>query len=132
MTITLTEERKQSIYMLYQNILSNYQASLRDLAQTIGVTVPSFRAVPYDQMYYTELEKCKVQSLARSGDNFDRKVYISEEAADELQWWIRNISDAFAPTKFPPFDFTIFSDANFLFESFLQKQNQTTCVAEAG
>ena len=98
--------------MLCQNILSNYQASIRDLAQTIGVIVSSFRAVPYGQMYYRELEKCKVQSLARSGGNFDRKAYISEEAADELQWWIRNIFDAFAPIRFPPFDLTIFSDAS--------------------
>ena len=110
--ITLTEERKQSIYMLCQNILSNYQASIRDLAQTIAVIVSSFRASPYGQMYYRELEKCKVQSLARSGGNFDRKDYISEEAADELQSWITNIFDAFAPIKFPPFDLTIFSDAS--------------------
>ena len=70
----------------------------------------SFRAVPYGQMYYRELEKCKAQSLARSDGNFDRKSYISEEAADELQWWIRNIFDAFAPIKLPPFDLTIFFD----------------------
>ena len=112
MTITLTEERKQSIYMLCQNILSNYQASIRDLAQTIGVIVSSFRAVPYGQMYYRELEKCKVQSLARSGGSFSRIAYISEEAADELQWWIKNIFDAFAPIKLPAFDLTIFSDAS--------------------
>ena len=74
--------------------------------------VSSFRAVPYGQMYYRGLEKCKVQSLARSGGNFDRKAYISEEAANELKWWIKNISDAFAPIKLPPFDLTISSDAS--------------------
>ena len=50
MTITLTEERKQSIYMLCQNIPPNYQASIRDLAQIIGVIVSSFRTVSYGQM----------------------------------------------------------------------------------
>ena len=80
MTMTPTEERKQSIYLLCQNILSNYQATMRELMETIGVIVSSFRAVPYGQMYYRELEKCKVQSLARSGDNFDKKAYILEEA----------------------------------------------------
>ena len=89
--MTITEERKQFIYMLCQNILSTYQATIRELAQTIGVIVSSFRAVPYGQMYYRELEKCKVQSLVRSGGNFDMKGYISEEAANELKWWIRNI-----------------------------------------
>ena len=71
------------------------------------MTASSFRAVPYDQMYYRELEKCKEQSLARSGRNFDRKTYISEEAANELRWCIRNISDAFVPIKSPPFDLRI-------------------------
>ena len=74
--------------------------------------VSSFRAVPYGQMYYRELKKCKIQSLARPGGNFDRKAYFSEEAANELQWWIRNIFDAFAPIKFPVFDLTIFSDTS--------------------
>ena len=112
MTITLTEERKQSIYTLCQNILSNYRATIRELAKTIGVIVSLFRAVPYGQMYYKELEKCEVQSLARSGGNFDRKAYISEEAVNELKWYIRNIFDAFAPIKLPPFDLTISSDAS--------------------
>ena len=57
MTITLTEERKQSIYMLCQNILSNYQATIRELVQTIRVIVSLFRAVSYGLMYYRELEK---------------------------------------------------------------------------
>ena len=46
MTISLTEDRKQSIYTLCQNILSNYEAAIRELAKTIGVIVSSFRAVP--------------------------------------------------------------------------------------
>ena len=59
-------------------------------------------------MYHRELEKCKVQSLARSGGNFDWKAYVSEEAAKELKQQIRNIFDAFAPIKSPPVDLTIF------------------------
>ena len=42
--------------MLYQNILSNYKATIGELAQTIGVIVSSFRAVPYGQMYYESVE----------------------------------------------------------------------------
>ena len=40
MIIDLDEERKQSIYMFCQNILSNYEATIREQAQTLGV--PSF------------------------------------------------------------------------------------------
>ena len=74
MTITLTEKRKQSIYLLCQNILLNYHPTIKELAQTIRMIMSSFRAVLYGQMYSRELEKCKVQSLARSGGKFDRKA----------------------------------------------------------
>ena len=87
MTVTLTEERKQSIYMLCQNSLPNYQATIWDLAQTIGVIMSSLRAASHGQMYYRELEKCNVKFQARSGGNFERKVYISEEASK----WITEV-----------------------------------------
>ena len=112
MTITLIEERKQSIYTICHKIFPNYPATIRELAQTIGIIVSSFRAVPYGQMYHREMEKCKVQSLAKSGDKFNRKAYISEEAVNELKWCLRNIFDAFAPIKLPGFDLKIFSNSS--------------------
>ena len=47
MTISLIEERKQSIYTLCQNILLNYQATIRLLAQIIRLIMSSFRDVSY-------------------------------------------------------------------------------------
>ena len=88
MAITLSEEKKQCVYAFYQNILSNYQARIIELAQTIEVIVSSLRVVPYNPMYYRELKKFKVESLPRSGGNCDRKCYISVAAASELKWWI--------------------------------------------
>ena len=64
--------------------------------------------------------------MARSGGSFDRKAFISEEAGNELKWWIRNIFDAFAPIKLPLFDLTIFSHAN------LESWGGTDQVAEIG
>ena len=55
----------------------------------------SFRAFPYGQIYYRELEKCTALFLARSGSNFGKKGYNSQQAANELKWGIRNIFDAF-------------------------------------
>ena len=75
--------------------------------------VPAFRAVLYGKMYFRKFENCKVQFLARSGGNFDRKAYISEEAANELKWWIKNFFHAFVLIKLPSFDLTIFSDTSF-------------------
>ena len=54
------------------------------------------------------------------------ETYISEEAANQLKWWIRNIFDAFAPIKLLPFDLTIFSDAS------LEGWGDTDQVTEIG
>lgn len=50
---------KQFINTICQKILLNYQATIKELAQSMGMTVFSSRAVPYSQMYYRELGKCK-------------------------------------------------------------------------
>ena len=89
--ITLTEERKQSIYTLCQNILSNYEATIRELAQTIGMIVSS-------ELFH--MAKCIIGNWKNAKY---RKAYISEEAANELKWWIRNLFEAFAPIKLPRF-----------------------------
>ena len=57
--ITLTDKSKKYIYALSQNILFNSQATIKELAQTMKLTVFSFRAVPCNQTYYRKLEKCK-------------------------------------------------------------------------
>ena len=70
--------------------------------------------------------KYSARSLARSGGNFVRKAYISEEAANELKWWIRNIFDALTSIKLPTFDLTIFFDAS------LEGWGDTDQVTEIG
>ena len=56
-------------------------------------------------------KKCKAQSLTRSSGNFGRKVYISEESANKLKWWIRNIF-CFCTHQTSTFRFYNFSDAS--------------------
>ena len=44
------------------------------LLQIIGATVSPFKAVTYGQLWYRELEKCKVMSLCRASNNSDKKA----------------------------------------------------------
>ena len=43
----VTDERKQSYYTHCQKVLSDYEATIRELGKNIGVIVSSFRVVPY-------------------------------------------------------------------------------------
>ena len=112
MTITLTNERKLAIRSSCENILSNYKVTIREVARTLGLIVSSFTAVPFGQLWYRELEKCKTQSLKRTGGDFDKIAYVSKDAAVELLWWKNNIMDSFAPIKQPSVDYVIYSDAS--------------------
>ena len=85
----------QSLTWVVCKKTASYQKTIRKLEQTIGVIVSSFRAFPYGQIYYRELGKCTALFLARSGSNFGKKGYNSQQAANELKWGIRNIFDAF-------------------------------------
>ena len=112
MNITLTDVRKATILELCSKLLTKRQITIRELAQTIGTLVSSFRAVPYGQLHYRELEKCKILSLRRAVGNFDKNAYISREAAKELKWWKHNVLSVFAPIRLPKISYVIFSDAS--------------------
>ena len=95
-----------------REILLNYQETIKELAETIGVTVSLFRVVSYSQIYHRALARFEIHSLARPVGNFDRRSYISEEAANVSKWLVENIFDASAPIKLQPIDYVIFLKQN--------------------
>lgn len=66
----------------------------------------SLRVVPHRQIYNKELEKCKIQLLARCGGNFDEKTDLIEKAVNELK-----VFGASSPITSPPIDYTVASGA---------------------
>ena len=93
-----------------------YIAKKEGSCKPLKATLKSVTECKYDSF---NLPKCITgnwknakYSLWLSGGNFDRRAYISQEAANELQWRIKKFFDAFASIKLPPFDLTTFSDAS--------------------
>ena len=60
MTIWLTEENKHTIYSYCEMVLSK-GVFIRELAQTNGIIVFSFKAVPHGQLWCRKSEKCNVK-----------------------------------------------------------------------
>ena len=102
MAIILTEERKQSICMFCPKTihLHEYPFKLPDNNQRTSTNHSIGSVLIQSYSIWPNVLQCigKMQGVvARSGGNFVRKAYLSEEAANKLKWWIRNIFDAFAP-----------------------------------
>ena len=78
----------------------------------IGNLVAAFPAVPCGQLYYRELQRCKVKALAHSAGNFDSYLVLTAKALCELGCWIDNIRMIKRPIHPPDIDLIIHSDAS--------------------
>ena len=88
MTLQITEEKADKIVT---TLLNHTSPTIRGVAQVIGNLVAAFPAVPYGQLYYRELERCKIKAIAHSAGNFDSHLVLTAKARCELRWWIDNI-----------------------------------------
>ena len=79
----------------------------------IGNLTASFEAVPEGRLYYRHLEWCKSLSLDLHNHDYDAPCFISEQAREEIIWWIENVENSFANIlETPDIDKTIYTDAS--------------------
>ena len=69
---------------------------IRMISRFIGNLTASFEAVPEGRLYYRHLEWCKSLSLDLHNHDYDVPCFISEQAREEIIWWIENVEDSFA------------------------------------
>ena len=76
-------------------MLTDPSPTITDLARVIGKIVSSFPAVCYAPFYYRSLERNKLTALQANQWSFDKKVMLSPQALDELEWWANNVIDCY-------------------------------------
>ena len=96
MRVLLPTPKQQEIKEVCNNLLSQRRHKIRSVAVTIGKIVATFPAVQYGPLHYRALEKDKIEALKLNCGHFDRFMYISDEAREDLQWWINNIDSAYS------------------------------------
>ena len=97
MSVTLTEDRANSIKEKCKEILNLHKVTIRELAQLIGKLVSTEPAIRYAPLFYKSLEIEKDKHLKTNAGNFEAKVCISAESKETINWWIDNIN------RFPRF-----------------------------
>lgn len=86
--------------------------SLQDLAELIGLLVSVSPAVQYGQMYIRQLEYEKNEGLKNHLGNFDALISLSQEAVNDLRWWLQSINNSFKLISSDKLDLTIITDAS--------------------
>ena len=82
------------------------------LTQLIGTLVSACPAVKYGWLYTKRLERDKYLGLKKSGGNFNSKTVLSDEALEDLKWWIQNIRSSTNPIREENYAMEIFTDAS--------------------
>ena len=93
MTITLSNNKKQKLKTLCANLLSGV-TTIRTISQVLGKITSSFPATKFGRLHYRNLEVFKT-SLQYHKNNFNAKVWLSDEAKDDLRWWKNNINETY-------------------------------------
>ncbi|WAR17538.1 hypothetical protein MAR_032132 [Mya arenaria] len=91
MIVTLPTDRQKKITGACYNLSCKIWASIRKVAQVIGMLVASFSAVELGKMHYRHLEKRKTEGLKKHKGNYDAIMYINLPMKQELSLWIDNI-----------------------------------------
>lgn len=113
MTVRLTVEKKEKIIGLGIGLLKTKNFTIRMISSFIGNLTASFEAVPEGRLYYRHLEWCKALSLELHNHDFDAPCFISEQAREEIIWWVNNVEHSFAKIQdIPDIDRTIYTDAS--------------------
>ena len=86
MSVSLSEDKRDNILVLINNILTAVRVSIRFLAKVIGTLIASLPGVEYGPLYYRELEFLKIRSLAINF-NYDNETILNSECLHELNWW---------------------------------------------
>ena len=101
MTISLTQEKRNRVLFLCNEILNLHYCKIRYLAQFIGVLVSCLPAVTHGELYYRYLELARNKALTISKGNYDCETSIDMRARKEIMWWKSNIAlikkDLFVP-----------------------------------
>ena len=88
MTVKLTPEKVQHIPLMCQNLLANAKPSIQFVSEIIGLLISALPGVGFGQLHYRSLEIDRNNALKLHSGNYKRKMCISTESKEDLQWWI--------------------------------------------
>ena len=112
MTIRLTPEKATGLQTACNILLADPSPTIRELARVIGKIVSSFPGVRYGPLYYRSLERNKLTALHANRWNFDKKVTLSPQAVEELEWWANNVIDSYNVLTRESSNYTLTTDAS--------------------
>ncbi len=112
MKICLTADRKQSIKNDCHMLLGTRHPEIRDVARVLGKITSSFPGVMMGPLHYRCLDMNKTEALKNARGNYNKKMILSDDAKNDLTWWLDNVENSFNVVDRGKPDITVTSDAS--------------------
>lgn len=96
MTVSVTEDKCEKLINLGHSILQNKNITIRDVARLVGTMISYLPGVELGQLHYRNLERCRNKALQIHKGNFEGNILLSQEAKNDISWWISNIKTQFS------------------------------------
>lgn len=112
LTISLTEKKKEYILNLCKKYIEKTRSNIRKWAKFVGILVAASPAIKYSTLYIKSLERCKYIGLLHSHADYDAHLTLTQEAHEDIRWWINNVPIATNSLKFEKYVLEIFTDAS--------------------
>ena len=112
MLVYLTPDKALKLKQAATALFNCNNPTIREVAKVLGLIVSSFPGVAYGPLHYRYLERDKTTALKTNKWNFDAKMSISNQAREELTWWIDSIETASNPINRGEVGITLTSDAS--------------------
>ncbi|OXA42207.1 hypothetical protein Fcan01_23311 [Folsomia candida] len=78
------------------HIVNRQLVSIQDVAELVGLFISACPAVQYGQLYTRQLEFEKTVALRQFG-HYNGNIELSNEAKNDISWWIKNVPAASRP-----------------------------------
>lgn len=97
MVISLPPDKVDDVLQACTDLIGKQNPSIRQVAKVIGKIIATFPAVEYGPLHYRSMEECKIRALKANKGHFDRPMMLSDEAIQELHWWLTNLKSSKCP-----------------------------------
>jgi hypothetical protein len=113
LTLALTVAKKEALLRTCKKLLASREVALWDLASLLGNFNWATAAVPFAQANLRNIQNFYISHTKTAGGNLGVKTILSDEAKEDLDWWIRQLDKSMGKsflTSDP--DLVLFSDAS--------------------
>ncbi|CAB4006638.1 Hypothetical predicted protein [Paramuricea clavata] len=112
MIVKLPLEKKVKLRDLCLQALRGNKLTIQFVASVIGTLISALPGVEFGRLHYRNLERDKINALARNNGNYRSFMHLSEAAKQELQWWTTHVMHSSRRLRHPVISYIFQTDAS--------------------